>query len=141
MTQYGTTARVVVTGDGDLAAAAEQVRRFLSLDVDARGWPAVAERDPVIAEVQARWPGLRPCGFHSPYEAAAWAVLTQRTGMTSARRMRDDLIARYGTGGAFPSPRPCSAWTTNSPGARRNTCTPWPTPRSTDSSTAPGCAP
>ncbi|WP_406471718.1 DNA-3-methyladenine glycosylase family protein [Streptomyces sp. NBC_01615] len=104
VTQYGTTARVVVTGDGDLAAAAEQVRRFLSLDVDARGWPAVAERDPVIAEVQARWPGLRPCGFHSPYEAAAWAVLTQRTGMTSARRMRDDLIARYGTGGAFPSP-------------------------------------
>ncbi|MFF4349079.1 DNA-3-methyladenine glycosylase family protein [Streptomyces sp. NPDC001530] len=104
VTQYGTTAHVVVTGDGDLDAAAEQVRRFLSLDIDARGWPAVAERDPVIAKVQARWPGLRPCGFHSPYEAAAWAVLTQRTGMTSARRMRAELVARYGTGGAFPSP-------------------------------------
>jgi len=104
VTQSGTTARVVVGGDGDLDAAAEQVRRFLSLDVDARGWPAVAERDPVIAGIQARRPGLRPCGFHSPYEAAAWAVLTQRTGMTSARRMRDDLIARYGVGGAFPSP-------------------------------------
>ncbi|WP_369250456.1 DNA-3-methyladenine glycosylase [Streptomyces sp. R41] len=104
ITQDGTTARVVVAGDGDLDAAAEQVRRFLSLDVDARGWPAVAERDPVIAEVQTRWPGLRPCGFHSPYEAATWAVLTQRTGMTSARRMRDDLIGRYGTGSAFPSP-------------------------------------
>ncbi|GGN86647.1 DNA-3-methyladenine glycosylase II [Streptomyces albiflavescens] len=102
--QYGSTAQVVVAGDGDLGSAAEQVRRFLSLDVDARGWPTVAERDPVIADVQARWPGLRPCGFHSPYEAATWAVLTQRTGMTSARRMRDDLVARYGTGGAFPSP-------------------------------------
>ncbi|WP_406175594.1 DNA-3-methyladenine glycosylase family protein [Streptomyces sp. NBC_00996] len=104
VTQYGSTARVVVVGDGDLDAAAEQVRRFLSLDVDARGWPTVAERDPVIADVQARWPGLRPCGFHSPYEAATWAVLTQRTGMTSARRMRDDLVSRYGTDGAFPSP-------------------------------------
>lgn len=30
--------------------------------------------DAVIAGAQAL-PGLRPCGFHSPYEAAAWSVL------------------------------------------------------------------
>jgi DNA-3-methyladenine glycosylase II len=102
--QSGSTARVAVSGDGDLDAAAEQVRRFLSLDVDARGWPAVGDRDPVIGRIQARRPGLRPCGFHSPYEAAGWAVLTQRTGMKAARGMRDGLISGYGTGGAFPAP-------------------------------------
>ena len=74
VTQHGAEARVVVTGDGDLDAAVTQTCRFLSLDVDATGWPAVGERDPVIGDAQERLPGLRPCGFHSPYEAAAWAV-------------------------------------------------------------------
>lgn len=67
VTQHNASAGITVVGDGDLDAAAEQVCRFLSLDVDARGWPDVAERDPFIAEAQAQLPGLRPCGFHSPY--------------------------------------------------------------------------
>jgi DNA-3-methyladenine glycosylase II len=105
VTQHGDTARISVSGDGDLDAAVAQVRRFLSLDVDARGWPAVGERDPVIGQVQARWPGLRPCGFHSPYEAAAWAVLSQRMGHTQAAKLRERLIADYGDAGAFPAPQ------------------------------------
>src|SRR5215472_9980534 len=66
VTQAGATARLVVTGDGDLEAAAAQACRFLALDVDGRGWPEVGRRDPVIAGAQARLPGLRPCGFHPP---------------------------------------------------------------------------
>lgn len=31
-------------------------------------------------------------------------MLTQRTGMSAARGMRDDIVSRYGTGGAFPAP-------------------------------------
>ena len=85
--QQGDEARVVVTGDGDLDAAATQACRFLSLDVDARGWPDVGRRDPVIADAQERLPGLRPCGFHSPYEAAAWAVLSQRLRIVQAARL------------------------------------------------------
>jgi DNA-3-methyladenine glycosylase II len=102
--QAGGTARVVVTGDGDLDAAMTQVCRFLSLDVDARGWPDVASRDVVVADAQAQLPGLRPCGFHSPYEAAAWSVLSQRIRIVQAARLRDDLVARHGHGGAFPAP-------------------------------------
>ena len=105
VTQDGSTARVAVSGDGDLEAAAAQVARFLSLDVDATTWPDVAGRDPVIAEAQSRLPGLRPCGFHSPYEAAAWAVLSQRLRITQAARLRDDLLERHGEDGAFPSPQ------------------------------------
>ena len=104
VTQAGDTARVVVTGEGHLEAAAAQVCRFLALDVDGRGWPQVGGRDPVMADAQARLPGLRPCGFHSLYEAAAWAVLAQRLRIVQAARLRAELIARYGQDGAFPPP-------------------------------------
>jgi len=104
VTQAGDTARVVLAGDGDLDAAAAQTCRFLALDVDGRGWPQVGRRDPVIGDAQASLPGLRPCGFHSPYEAAAWTVLAQRLRIVRAARLRAELIARYGEGGAFPPP-------------------------------------
>jgi len=105
VTQAGDTARVVLTGVGDLDAAARQVCRLMALDVDGRGWPQVGRRDEVIADAQARLPGLRPCGFHSPYEAAAWSVLAQRLRIVQAARLRAELIARYGEDGAFPAPR------------------------------------
>ena len=98
------TAVLVVHGTGDLAAAAEQTCRFLALDVDARGWPEVGERDPVIADAQQQLPGLRPCGFHSPYEAAVWSVLSQRVRIVQAARLRAELVAKHGDDGAFPAP-------------------------------------
>lgn len=102
--QQHSTARVAVTGDGNLDAAAAQAGRFLSLDVDARTWPDVARRDPVMAEAQSALPGLRPCGFRSPYEAAAWSVLSQRIRIVQAARLRDDLVRHHGCDGAFPAP-------------------------------------
>jgi DNA-3-methyladenine glycosylase II len=105
VTQDDGTARVEVAGEGDLEAAITQACRFLSLDVDARGWPAVGLRDPVMADAQARLPGLRPCGFHSPYEAAAWAVLSQRIRIVQAARLRDDLLRSHGDDGSFPAPQ------------------------------------
>ncbi len=76
-----------------------------SATLRASGWPAAAERDPVIADAQAQLPGLRPCGFHSPYEAAAWAVLSQRIRIVQAARLRDDLVRHHGEAGAFPAPQ------------------------------------
>jgi DNA-3-methyladenine glycosylase II len=102
--QDGATAHLALDGPGDLAAAAAQVQRFLSLDVDARGWPDVGRRDPVLADAQRALPGLRPCGFHSPYEAAVWSVLAQRIRIVQAARLRADLVARHGEGGALPAP-------------------------------------
>ena len=105
VTQRDDTAHLALSGNGDLDAAAEQTRRFLSLDVDARAWPAVGERDPVLAAAQGRLPGLRPCGFHSPYEAAAWSVLSQRIRIVQAARLRANLVDRHGAHGAFPDPQ------------------------------------
>ncbi|MDN5764700.1 MAG: hypothetical protein L0H96_03895 [Humibacillus sp.] len=105
VTQHDATAVISVSGDGDLEAAVAQVCRFLALDVDARGWPAVGESDAVIADAQRQLPGLRPCGFHSPYEAAAWAVLSQRVRIVQAARLRADLVREHGDDGAFLPPQ------------------------------------
>jgi DNA-3-methyladenine glycosylase II len=118
VTQAGHTARIVVRGDGDLEAAAVQSCRFLSLDVDARGWPQVGRRDPVIADAQQQLPGLRPCGFHSPYEAAAWSVLSQRLRIVQAARLRAQLIAEHGADGAFPPPRTLARLDPDLPGRK-----------------------
>ena len=118
VTQAGDTARVALAGDGDLDAAAAQACRFLALDVDGRGWPQVGRRDPVIADAQARLPGLRPCGFHSPYEAAAWSVLAQRLRIVQAARLRAELIARHGQDGAFPPPHTLARLDLDLPGRK-----------------------
>ncbi|MDX6280128.1 MAG: DNA-3-methyladenine glycosylase [Kribbellaceae bacterium] len=104
VTQQDDAARIVVEGDGDLGRAVAQTCRFLSLDVDGRGWAQVAERDAVIADAQEQLPGLRPCGFHSPYEAAAWSVLSQRIRIVQAAKLRDELVREHGQDGAFPAP-------------------------------------
>ena len=118
VTQAGDTARVALAGDGDLDAAAAQACRFLALDVDGRGWPQVGRRDPVIADAQARLPGLRPCGFRSPYEAAAWSVLAQRLRVVQAARLRAELIARHGQDGAFPPPHTLARLDLDLPGRK-----------------------
>lgn len=105
VTQVGPVARIMVVGDGDLEAAVSQTCRFLSLDFDARRWPEVGGRDPVMGTAQAALPGLRPCGFLSAYEAAAWAVLSQRIRIAQAAALRHELIHRYGDDGAFPPPQ------------------------------------
>jgi DNA-3-methyladenine glycosylase II len=78
----------------------------------------VGRRDPLIADAQARLPGLRPCGFHSPYEAAAWSVLAQRMRIVQAARLRAELIARYGEDGAFPPPHTLARLDLDLPGRK-----------------------
>ncbi|MFC8597138.1 DNA-3-methyladenine glycosylase family protein [Isoptericola sp. NPDC057191] len=116
--QDGAQATITVRGDGDLDAAADQVARFLALDVDATGWPEIGTRDPVIGAAQAALPGLRPCGFHSPYEAAAWSVLSQRVRIVQAARTRRELIDRHGDDGAFPAPAVLAALDLDLPGRK-----------------------
>lgn len=100
-------------GPGLAAQIRAQVERILSLDVDGSGFPAVGERDPVVGEVQRRYPGLRPVGFWSPYEAAAWTIIGHRIRMTQAAAVKARMAERLGEpvslGGrvvhAFPSPQ------------------------------------
>lgn len=81
----------VVHGAGDLAAIQRQTARMLSLDHDARGFAEVGHRDPIIRRLQLAAPGLRPPLFHSPYEAAAWALLSARRPGWQMARVRTAL--------------------------------------------------
>src|SRR3954454_19226708 len=69
---------VDVIGSADTARVVAQTARVLSLDHDATSYPELGERDPVVGRLMALRPGLRPPLFHSPYEAAARAVLSAR---------------------------------------------------------------
>jgi len=72
------------------------VTRILSLDVDGSGFPEVGRRDPVVGGLQGRWPGLRPVGFFSPYEAAAWALIGHRIRIVQAARVKERMAAELG---------------------------------------------
>ncbi len=110
--QRGEKVTAAVYGDADPEALGTQLTRLLSLDVDARGFAALGEHDPVVGELQLRYPGLRPVGFWSPYEAATWAILSQRVRIPQAVRAKRRLAEQLGTGitveghrlAAFPAP-------------------------------------
>jgi DNA-3-methyladenine glycosylase II len=100
------------TPDLDLGQVRRQVERVLSLDHDGREFSRVGERDPVIGRLQAAAPGLRPPLFYSPYEAAAWAVLSSRRPARQMMQVRDRLNQAHGASfdlagrglAAFPAP-------------------------------------
>ena len=85
-----------VFGEADPDAVPEQVARILSLDVDGSGFPEVGRRDPVVGGLQGRWPGLRPVGFFSPYEAAAWALIGHRIRIVQAARIKQRMADELG---------------------------------------------
>ncbi|WP_290802942.1 hypothetical protein [Herbiconiux sp.] len=97
----------------EMSAAKSQVLRILSLDVDGSGFAEVGERDPVVGALQKRFHGLRPVNFYSWYEAAAWAIIGQRTRMSQAAALKERMSQQLGVGvlvngvrrHAFPAPR------------------------------------
>ena len=87
----------VFADPADVDVVLDQVRRMLSLDVDGSDLAAVGERDPVVAELLRRYPGLRPVAFHSPYEAACWTIISHRIRIVQAARLRQRLAEQFGT--------------------------------------------
>jgi DNA-3-methyladenine glycosylase II len=92
----GGTVSGAIHGDADPEVVTAQVARILSLDVDAEPWEDLGDRDEVLGGLQERFAGLRPVLFHSPYEAACWAVLSARWGRAQATRARDAIAAAHG---------------------------------------------
>ena len=90
------TARV--HGDAEDEVVAGQLARIVSLDADGDAWIAVGARDPLLGALQARFAGLRPVLFSSPYEAACWAVISARWGREQAARARDAIAGAHGHG-------------------------------------------
>jgi len=85
-TMYGDTQNV--------EAVQRQTARILSLDVDGRAFPSIA--DPVVRDIQQRYPGLRPVCFYSAYEAGVWAILSQRINMRQAAALKARITEALG---------------------------------------------
>jgi len=104
------TGTIESEADRDLVLG--QVRRILSLNASGTEWIAVGEDDPVLGAMQREHPGLRPVSFHSPYEAAAWSIISARRqraqGAVVRNRIAQQLGRVYGEGTsslfAFPTP-------------------------------------
>ncbi|HWG03311.1 MAG TPA: hypothetical protein VG164_15865 [Trebonia sp.] len=92
----GGTVHGDISTDADPEAAWRQVLRILSLDRPAAGWRALGARDPVLGQLQRDHEGLRPVLFHSPYEAAAWSIISARRYRGQAMAMHDRIAAEFG---------------------------------------------
>ncbi|MBA3778739.1 MAG: DNA-3-methyladenine glycosylase 2 family protein [Chloroflexi bacterium] len=102
-----------VYGQVDPVAVRHQVERVFSLDVDGTSFPEVGRRDEVVGRLQKRYPGLRPVSFFSPYEAAAWALISGRIRIVQAAQIKARMAEGLGPvveiegakWQAFPGPR------------------------------------
>jgi DNA-3-methyladenine glycosylase II len=102
-------------GDGESAVA--QIARVISLDHDGRQFLEVGARDGAIGPLQRAHPGQRPVLFHSPYEGAAWAIISARRPASQAASVRTALGDQFGasfelagrTLHAFPQPEALAA--------------------------------
>ena len=101
-----------IFGEADPTVVRSQVARILSLDVGGSDWSRVGKHDLVMGQFQARYLGLRLVCFFSPYEAAAWALISHRIRITQAARIKARLAEELGsvvevhgrTEHAFPRP-------------------------------------
>lgn len=94
--QDGATLHCAVVSDVAPATARVHIERILSLHTDAREYPLVGERDPVIGGLMEQHPGLRPVCFYSVYEAGVWALLSQRISMNQAAAIKQRLCDEHG---------------------------------------------
>ncbi len=77
-------------------AVRKQTARILSLDIDGRGWPDVAKRDPVVGRLQKMFPGFRPVNWSNAYEAAAWSIISSRITMRQGQGIKERMCRELG---------------------------------------------
>lgn len=85
-----------LAGRGDEAAVAEWLRGFLSLDDDLTELYETADTDPAFERVVEDLYGYHHVRFTTPFEAACWAALSQRTPMQVARGLKRSLVEACG---------------------------------------------
>ena len=95
------------------SATVDRLCSFLSLDDDLEGFYSLAAQDPQFQPIAQALFGYHPVKFQSPFEAAVWAIVSQRNRSNQARNMFRRLVDRFGydielngvTCRAFPEPQ------------------------------------
>jgi AraC family transcriptional regulator of adaptative response / DNA-3-methyladenine glycosylase II len=86
-----------VPGVRALPGIVARVRRLFDLGADVAAIGAHLERDPLLAPLIARRPGLRVPGSWDGFELAVRAVLGQQVSVESGRRLAGQLVRLCGT--------------------------------------------
>lgn len=81
---------------GDLIEMSAWLRGFLSLDDDLTNLYETAEEDPAFERVVDDLDGYHQVRFSTPFEAACWAALSQRTPMQVAHSQKRALVEACG---------------------------------------------
>src|SRR6202789_3312570 len=79
-----------------LPAIVTRVRRLFDLGADIQTIDEHLSRDPVLAPLVARRPGLRAPGGWDGFELAVRAILGQQISVAAARRLAGQLVALHG---------------------------------------------
>jgi len=79
-----------------LPAIVARVRRLFDLGADIETIAAHLSRDPLLAPLVARRPGLRAPGAWDGFELAVRAILGQQISIVAARRLAGQLVALHG---------------------------------------------
>ena len=77
---------------GEEAAVAEWLSAFLSLDDDLTALYEAARDDPPFERIVQGLRGFHHVRFPTPFEAACWAALSQRTPMSLAKQQKQALV-------------------------------------------------
>jgi DNA-3-methyladenine glycosylase II len=89
-----------------------QIMRVLSLDHHGDAFTAMCHQDPILSKLVELAPGLRPPLFHSPYDAAAWSIVSARRSAAQMSRVWTAVSQAHGETfavkgqsiSAFPTP-------------------------------------
>jgi AraC family transcriptional regulator of adaptative response / DNA-3-methyladenine glycosylase II len=79
-----------------LPAIVTRVRRLFDVGADIETIDAHLSRDPLLAPLVARRPGLRAPGGWDGFELAVRAILGQQISVAAARRLAGELVALHG---------------------------------------------
>jgi len=101
------------TGTDDASALSRQVARMLGLDVDGSAWLTLGQRDTVVGKLQREFAGFFTAAKPSPYDAAAWGVISPRMNMRAAAKLKMSMAEKHGDSvtisgrvhHVFPSPQ------------------------------------
>jgi DNA-3-methyladenine glycosylase II len=85
-----------LSGSEDLSTVKRQLARVLGLDAEAAEWLALGRREPVVGKLQAEFPGFFTAAKSSPYDAAAWGIISPRMNMRAAARLKIAIAEKHG---------------------------------------------
>ncbi len=102
MKQDGDRLHCAVDAKVDEEILADKVASFVSADERLDELYEIAERDEAFAPVAKKLRGFHHPKFGTPFEAAVWSVLNQRVGLGPARKMKNAIVMKHGSGVAFP---------------------------------------